>query len=139
MTRVLISFALLFALCAPVVAAESETTLDGTYWKVRDNSFLEKILFWRLDHVSFRDGMFRAQHWEAKGFAAAAYAATKSAESSIAWTATLISAEKGKVVWEGRRMGKTMEGTWAWRKPDGSTKTMSWSARQSLRDYVRAK
>lgn len=120
-------------------AAEPETTLDGTFWKVRDNSFAAKFLFWRLDHVSFREGMFRAQHWEARGFAAAAYTAAKSPESTIAWTATLLSAEKGKVVWEGRRLGKTMEGTWAWRKPDGTTKTMSWSARQSLKDYVKSK
>lgn len=129
----------LFLFSTPAFAAEpAEPTLDGTFWKVRDNSFMEKILFWRLDHVSFREGIFRAKHWEEKGFAATAYAATKSAES-IAWTATLLSAEKGKVVWEGRRTGKTMEGTWAWRKPDGTTKTMSWSARQSVRDYVRAK
>lgn len=128
----------LLALAGPGMAGEPET-MEGTFWKVRDNSFKQKIFFWRYDHVSFREGVFRSAIFEDKGFAAAPYAASKSAEDSITWTATLAGQDKGKVVWEGRRIGNRMEGTWTWRKAEGTTLTMPWSARQSLKDYIRAK
>lgn len=135
MTRGLL-LALAVALSGAALAAEPET-LDGTFWKVRDNSFKQKIFFWRYDHISFKEGVFRSVQFEGLGFAAAPYTATKAAAASIAWTATLNSETKGKVVWEGRRVGNRMEGTWTWRKPEDGARSMPWSARQSLKDYIK--
>ena len=104
-------------------------SMEGTDWKLRPKSFAAKIVFWRFDHLSFRGGMFESRDWKAKGFSPAAFFSPKPGET-VTWTATLTSSQAGKVVWEGRREGDRMEGTWTWRKPDGKSKTMPWSAKQ---------
>lgn len=132
-----LTLAVLLAGWAGVAGAAESEGMDGTFWKVRQNSWVQKILFWRVDRVSFREGVFRSIQFDDKGFSAAGYTATKSGEGAVAWTATLLHPDQGKVVWEGRRSGKSMEGTWTWRRADQTTKRMAWTARQSYKDYVR--
>lgn len=124
----------LATLLAPAPRAQPPKTesLEGTFWKVRENSFRAKIFFWRYDHAAFQDGEFRSLGFQAKGFTPGAFTASRTGET-IAWTASLNSPDKGKVVWEGRRMGHRMEGTWTWRKADGGTKSMGWTAKQTHR------
>jgi len=110
-------------------AAPAPETLEGTEWKLRHKSFKAKFVFWHFDHLSFRDGEFESRDWKAKGFAAAPYVSSKPGEA-VTWTASLVSPEKGKLVWEGRREGTRMDGTWTWRRPDGKSRTMPWSAKQ---------
>ena len=128
MRRIVLAFALVLAGLARAAAPAPET-LEGTEWKVRNKSFKAKIVFWHFDHISFRDGLFESRDWKAKGFAPASFVAAKPSES-VTWTASLSSPEQGKLVWEGRREGTRMEGTWTWRRPNGKSKTMPWSAKQ---------
>lgn len=126
------ALALAAGLLAAAALAEPPKTesLEGTHWKVRENSFKAKVFFWRYDYVAFLDGEFRSASFRAKGFVPGAFTSSKTGES-VTWTASLASADNGKVVWEGRRTGTRMEGTWTWRKADGATKAMGWTAKQT--------
>ncbi len=101
--------------------------LDGSVWKVRPNTFMAKVLFWRYDHISFKNGEFLSAERKAHGFQPGPYTAVKAGEG-VSWTATLQSPDEGKVVWEGKRAADRMTGTWTWMKLDGKTKVVGWTA-----------
>ncbi|MBI4423885.1 MAG: hypothetical protein HY554_09165 [Elusimicrobia bacterium] len=133
MTRLLLGGALglLLTLASSAAPAPGGDGLDGTRWTVREKTFKAKIFFWRYDELSFQEGAVASAQARREGFGPAPFTASRPGESS-AWTATMLSPEHGKLVWEGRKDGSRMEGTRTWMRPDGRTKTTAWSAKQRL-------
>jgi hypothetical protein len=66
------------------------------------------------DTISFKDGVFRSLDCEEWGFGPAPYTVEKSA-NSYHFSATLLSAERGKLEWRGTITGDTAEATFHWR------------------------
>ncbi len=120
---------LILALSALFGANALASGLDGSRWKLRENTFKSKIFFWSYDHLAFRDGIFESTHCRLKDFPPVVYASSES-NGVIRWSATA-TGPRGKMVWEGRSQGDRMEGRRTWIRPDDRTRAVFWTGKRS--------
>ena len=65
------------------------------------------------DTITFEGGMFRSTSCEGHGFGPAPYSVTKKGDT-YTFTTTLVSADTGKLVWNGTIVGDTVSATFRW-------------------------
>lgn len=109
--------------------AETGDGLEGTDWKLRPAGLTHFLMFWDRDYLVFRSGNFIEAGLAKSGFSPSLYSAVKTGDG-IVWEAELRSPESGRIAWKGARVSCQMTGTFTWTRPDGSSKTVRWKARQ---------
>ena len=104
------------ALAAMAVASPMAAPLDGKVFVV-DSGPQGEPADEKDDALTFRDGRFHSKSCDKYGFGTAAYATTTQG-SSVVFATETTSEEHGRLAWQGRIDGATIEGTVVhYRKP----------------------
>jgi hypothetical protein len=112
------AIALLAVLLSPAARANDDFAVAGG-WQVTCTPNSATVTLGAdayADGFLFENGTFSAQAFAGLGFTPATY----SVDSTGKFTATLVSDDRGSVVWKGRVSTGTIHGSVTWTKPDGS-------------------